>query len=849
MPAPTIAIDFGTTRTKVAYFDADQGKPVLIELGREVRAVLPSIFYIPQGDGPRQVGDDAQEMVDVDPEGIVIGLKREIHKPGAKHCGPGRAAVGRVELASDMFSYIRRRCGEEVFHAQVTACILTVPVAFEEQKRDCLRRAAELGGFKRISLIDEPVAAALAWLASRGRDNHKNVIVCDVGGGTTDLALLRLRRGEFEPVPDVLPDGFLLGGNDVDERIWKTMLQSQGIDDSRLNSRRDGFLVKLRQIKELFSRDARTNIPVVLGADRLTLPREAMGPCVRDFNTQIVERVRRFIERCQQADVDTTTIPLLLVGGASRTPGLKEELEQLDMPRVLTWNDADYATVLGAAEQRCLNASSIPPRAPPVDDDNQSEAERRSAAVEPFVVLPVANSLETTSLTPGNPPDRNPSQSIVARADLRKSAINVPVPRPTMATTHRSTAASLAIGCVLVILVVLFCATIAVINENYQGQEASVNTAPNTAIVAPKKSTARQLPQSEPVSKENFSDPLVRPSDEPPAASTESPTHSAPFQSSIEFANALDETRTAIAVIEPALTPAATQMTNDEKIAIGNRFYNAFARLGELLNSDDCRDIVIQNKMKLDEILNDVAESPAKQRILGTLAERWLRTTDRPNHGVCLVGVIKRIGRNKNLYELDLELASKSKTLLTTYTGSDPSELVSMGASVILLGVLVPDPKTNLVGFRGEQREVGYMIYAQVLTDGGHEEKAVSTARGTVANRAVRMPAVRDAEAFTVREVLLMKLVEEAGGDPGSIEDVKRVITNIIREEVDEALVVARNNMVYNPESAQADLKLLHENVKRAVDLDPDVRKQLLAKIDLTLQNANRRGAKKTAGL
>ena len=77
MGAPTLAIDFGTSRTKVAYFDEASGKAQLVEIGREIRTVLPSVFYIPkEGQGERLVGDDAQDMVDSDPEGIVLSLKK-----------------------------------------------------------------------------------------------------------------------------------------------------------------------------------------------------------------------------------------------------------------------------------------------------------------------------------------------------------------------------------------------------------------------------------------------------------------------------------------------------------------------------------------------------------------------------------------------------------------------------------------------------------------------------------------------------------------------------------------------------------------------------------------------------
>ena len=129
--------------------------------GKFARSV-PSVFDVPlAGQGDRLVGDDAVfKQCDRDPQGVVIGLKKEMHRLGKKHFGPGRSSVARVELASDMFRLIRRVCRDEVFHADVTRCTLTVPVAFEEQKRECIRRAAELGGFRTVKLVEEPVAAA-----------------------------------------------------------------------------------------------------------------------------------------------------------------------------------------------------------------------------------------------------------------------------------------------------------------------------------------------------------------------------------------------------------------------------------------------------------------------------------------------------------------------------------------------------------------------------------------------------------------------------------------------------------------------------------------------------------------
>ena len=368
MPAPSLAIDFGTSRTKVAYFDEDRREPRLIEIGREIRAIIPSTFYVPlEGKGERQVGDDAQDRIEIDPQGVVIGLKKEIHRLGKKHFGLGRQSVGRVDLASDLFRSIRRICREEVFHSDVTACTLTVPVTFEEQKRECIRQAAELGGFREIKIVEEPVSAAQAWLVQTGQKFGNHVIVCDVGGGTTDLALLRYAGRRFEQVPEVPTAGFAMGGNDIDESIFDQLL---GLQDSEFNhdlaiNQKAGFLIKIRKLREMLPRDQRGEFVVSLALEKFRVTRDVLEQSTSEFASRVKDEMRRFLTRCHQVG-DLGESPLLLVGGASRLPGLKESLESLAPGQVYIWNQSDYATVLGAVDLPVTKAKQ-PSKVEPVN--------------------------------------------------------------------------------------------------------------------------------------------------------------------------------------------------------------------------------------------------------------------------------------------------------------------------------------------------------------------------------------------------------------------------------------------------------------------------------------------------
>jgi actin-like ATPase involved in cell morphogenesis len=349
MTDPAIAIDFGTTRTKIAFFDERRGAARLIELGRDQRSIIPSVFYLPTEGATILVGDEAQEMAESDPEGIVIGLKREIHKRGKIRRGPGREAIERDRLAAHLFAHIRRKCQDEVYHGlEVVRCCLTVPAAFGEPQREAVRRAAEFGGFKSITIIEEPVAAAMAWLSDAGQNVADCVLVCDVGGGTTDFALVRLVNGCFRTDEIVAPAGFLGGGNDIDQNIWNEMMASAESKAPALSQLSSAFLIKLRRIRERLTRDHKADNRATIAGQSLVINRGIVERDVKAFVEKVSEETRRYADKC--ADAGAPNTPILLTGGGSQMPELRKALEDLKRGPVYVWHQSEYATVLGAVE-------------------------------------------------------------------------------------------------------------------------------------------------------------------------------------------------------------------------------------------------------------------------------------------------------------------------------------------------------------------------------------------------------------------------------------------------------------------------------------------------------------------
>lgn len=204
-----LAIDFGTTRTKVARYDGPAGGPRLVKLGESERHDIPSVFYLPKPGGAILVGAAAQRAGELDPDGLVVGLKKELHRPGKIRRGNDREPVERIKLASRLFDYIRIQCAAESGGDKaVTRCVLTVPSGFHEQQREALKLAAQLGGFKDITLVDEAIAAAQAWLAESGKEMTGSLLVVDVGARLAGFTVVQYTDGNFRTCDAILPTSF-----------------------------------------------------------------------------------------------------------------------------------------------------------------------------------------------------------------------------------------------------------------------------------------------------------------------------------------------------------------------------------------------------------------------------------------------------------------------------------------------------------------------------------------------------------------------------------------------------------------------------------------------------------------
>jgi hypothetical protein len=253
-----IGIDLGTTNSAVAFVDTRAREPrvelflvpQLTEPGRvEPRPVLPSFLYFPEpaeiDSGARAlpwspspdtiVGVLARERGAVTPGRQIASAKSWLAHPGIDRRAAilpwGETSGPRLSPVDASARYLRHM--REAWNATVAReddtlrlerqrIVLTVPASFDEEARELTVDAARQAGLERLRLLEEPIAAFYAWTAEhRGSTilaDHQLALVCDVGGGTTDFSLIRVRMPHGAPTFERVAIGehLLLGGDNVD---------------------------------------------------------------------------------------------------------------------------------------------------------------------------------------------------------------------------------------------------------------------------------------------------------------------------------------------------------------------------------------------------------------------------------------------------------------------------------------------------------------------------------------------------------------------------------------------------------------------------------------------------------
>ncbi len=387
-----VGIDLGTTFSALAFIDTDnQAKIIPSSEGQET---TPSVIWFDGNNA--MVGEKVNAMKQLPGLNLQIYefIKRDMGKPleniapvdgeehfsaepapyeiaGFKYGAAGMSAIILKKLRIEAIRYLQNRglLASDIDSKNfLLDAVITVPAYYGDKERQDTRMAGLAAGLNVIGIINEPTAAALAY--GFGRQTHQKLLVFDLGGGTFDVTVLEINRGEAKVLAS---DGAnTLGGKNWDEAIQNYLYNAFYEKNGKDIPDDKGFYIQQKALEAKFALTdhEETTVTIILenGDLEVTLYRskpEGINPADEfsmeddvfyfdERSTDLVGFCRRVCDRVmgkaglKWEDLDE----VILAGGACRMPMIHEMLEDLTRRKIkdqIKGFDLDTAVALGAA--------------------------------------------------------------------------------------------------------------------------------------------------------------------------------------------------------------------------------------------------------------------------------------------------------------------------------------------------------------------------------------------------------------------------------------------------------------------------------------------------------------------
>ncbi len=357
-----IGIDLGTTYSCVSIVD-DTGIVRIIEPSEGGGNTTPSVVYFDPESNEAVVGSAARQEGSIHPECMVERVKNYMGDPsyilninGQDYSPAAISSLILKKLIGDAETWLG---GEEI-----EGVVITCPAYFGDAAREATRVAGEnvtLSNGQKLNvlqILDEPVAAALAYGDSRHEDMQKTVLVYDLGGGTFDVTVMKLNFVGDSRNMEVITTGgnHQLGGKDWDaalsDYVRNKFCEITGADpDEMMNDPEQiaWFSENIEKAKMMLTKKESANlIPSFNGnKEKIEITREIFDAETEGLLNSTIQLIDDMLTK-KGLNADTDIDEIILVGGSTRMPQVERRLQQ-EYNKPITMYDPDKAVAMGAA--------------------------------------------------------------------------------------------------------------------------------------------------------------------------------------------------------------------------------------------------------------------------------------------------------------------------------------------------------------------------------------------------------------------------------------------------------------------------------------------------------------------
>lgn len=362
---PIIGIDLGTTYSAIAKLD-QHGKASINSVDGE--RILPSCLFSPKGDPENLVvGLLAKNKLDVDPESVLQRFKRDMgsDKVYSLPSGHGFTPVtASATILRKLVQEAEKECG------RITDVVITVPANFAERQRKATIEAGIQAGLNVLNIINEPTAAALAYEAQQ--PTNGKLLVFDLGGGTFDVTVAEIKGGEVQCLTS--EGDSELGGIDFDLAIaniidmqhtnvhGRSLREALGLRNKNDENRSAEWQILLRESEDIKKALSKLQAQSYRyrdspdGALTGEITRAEFEQATSGLIARTEMRVETVLDQLNLTPPEIDSV--LLVGGSTRIPAVKESLKRMMGQAPSEAVNPDEAVALGAAIYAGLRTDS-----------------------------------------------------------------------------------------------------------------------------------------------------------------------------------------------------------------------------------------------------------------------------------------------------------------------------------------------------------------------------------------------------------------------------------------------------------------------------------------------------------